>query len=175
MPNWCKNQFTIQGPQPDLEAFIVCAQGYEPMGDVRGQESKFCLDRFIPIPAEIRMAGSMSHPRTKEDEAKIERLTELYGAGNWYDWQIKNWGCKWGTNEVQITNEPGKAVFEYLTPDAPFNSHFLTVMSGIFPTLRMDLIWSESGMGVKGIMAALGGSILANETAWMEEHERGDF
>ena len=36
--------------------------------------------------------GQHQIPMTEKDK---ERFRELYGASDWYDWCVKNWGCKW--------------------------------------------------------------------------------
>jgi hypothetical protein len=36
---------------------------------------------------------------SKEEQAK---LIQEYGASDWYDWQIANWGTKWGTYSLKV-------------------------------------------------------------------------
>jgi hypothetical protein len=48
------------------------------------------LNEFIPCPAELH-----EHESPIRDEALAERFLEQYGARDWYDWQVKNWGTKW--------------------------------------------------------------------------------
>lgn len=80
MPNWCDNTLEVSHEDPKMitrlkEAFIA---------------GRLC-DEFIPIPAELRETTAPNR-----DEAKVvESLIEKYGAADWYDFCVNNWGTKW--------------------------------------------------------------------------------
>ena len=44
----------------------------------------------------------------------------LYGAINWYDWALRNWGSKWNGGKTEITDtENEQVILEFETPWAP--------------------------------------------------------
>lgn len=53
---------------------------------------------------------------TNISKAESERRMKEYGALNWYDWSINNWGTKWNAYEVRLTHyEDTKLVIEIQT------------------------------------------------------------
>ena len=90
MPNWCSNTLHIRGPKDEVENFI------ELIIDKTSRASatrKHCVFRgIIPMPEELENTDS---PSKETDERKAELMAK-YGAFNWYDWALKNWGTKWG-------------------------------------------------------------------------------
>lgn len=88
MPNWCCNTLTLTCESNDFSAFIstYCC----------GDDEHFELDKVIETPAELLNAGAPA-PAGKE----AEFLTK-YGAKDWYQWRIQNWGTKWPPRIVSI-------------------------------------------------------------------------
>ena len=84
MPNWCYNGVTITHKDP---AMID-----------RAQHSKGLLMEFLPTPDALleTMAGSYGDEEKQRalEAQQAENLRE-FGAKDWYDWNIQNWGTKW--------------------------------------------------------------------------------
>jgi len=80
MPNWCANHVTLRHADP---AMIAKA------------EEGFNKDEFfhtlVPMPEELKGTSS---PNDKPNPVLVEK----YGADNWYDWSVANWGTKWDAN-----------------------------------------------------------------------------
>lgn len=87
MPNWCNNSVTITHSDTTKMQALVAAVN----------EGKFC-DHVIPTPQDLTDTVSGSVPEGPErdaHEAQMKRNLELYGAKDWYDYQVSNWGTKW--------------------------------------------------------------------------------
>lgn len=80
MPNWCDNVLEVSAK--DKESIDRIVRAFE--------EGKLC-EEFIPIPEELKGTTAPS----REPEATQEQLIEKYGAADWYDFCVNNWGTKW--------------------------------------------------------------------------------
>jgi hypothetical protein len=76
MPNWCSNCATLTAKTPDqvdvLEKLVEAYDTNQPF-----------LNILRPMPSHIYRGNLGEAERQK------------YGANNWYDWSVDNWGCKW--------------------------------------------------------------------------------
>lgn len=79
MPNWCSNNATLRHKDPAMIARAVKAY----------QEGRL-LSEFFPCPPELH-----EYNAPNLDDARAARFLEQYGATDWYNWQVKNWGTKW--------------------------------------------------------------------------------
>ena len=79
--------------------------------------------------------GQHQIPMTEKDK---ERFRELYGVGDWYDWCVQNWGCKWNAQTTFCKTE--EVGFE--TPwEEPYNwIHHLSLK---FPNHKIWVEWEE--------------------------------
>ena len=81
--------------------------------------------------------GNRQHliPMTEKDK---ERFLELYGASDWYDWCVKNWGCKWNAQTDYCNSEE----VGFQTPwEEPYNwIHHLSLK---FPKHVITVEWEE--------------------------------
>ena len=87
MPNWCSNHVTVRGTDPAEIQRLADAFA----------EGKFC-NAVIPVPQDLTdtVSGFLgSGDEQKALEAKTAANIEKYGYGNWYDFQVANWGTKW--------------------------------------------------------------------------------
>lgn len=84
MPNWCNNGITLRHADP---AMIDRA--------VKGKDG--LLMEFIPTPQELldTVAGFLGEDQRAAHEAQQRANLEKYGAKDWYDWNVANWGTKW--------------------------------------------------------------------------------
>jgi hypothetical protein len=72
----------IRGKYDDIEHLLTT---------VKGSDTALSLKALMPLPAELQ--GTDAPFRGTPEEA--QRLKDLYGATDWYDWQVTNWGTKW--------------------------------------------------------------------------------
>ena len=130
MPNWCSNNLTITGPQVDVEAFKTKAVGHSPWEEPEGEPDTLNFHSLVPVPEEVLKAG-------------------YEPAG--HDWELANWGCKWGASDPEILDEwEGHVEYEFHTAWSP-PIEFLQKVAVQWPSLVFVLAYEEPGIGFKGI------------------------
>ena len=94
MPNYCNNNIVITGPNSVIDKIEKIAKGDK--GDL--------LQYFYPMPKELNDTVAGPEPKTKKEKLEKKRLQVEYGASNWYDWRVENWGTKWDIMEFYNIN-----------------------------------------------------------------------
>lgn len=95
MPNWCNNDVTLRHSDP---AMIDRAE--------KALKEGALLQEFLPCPQPLldTTAGSHSDPDAQADLETLEEANlHTYGAKNWYDWCVANWGTKWDVGSDGMT------------------------------------------------------------------------
>ena len=139
MPNWCSNHLQISGNKEVIQKIHKEIKG--------GKEYPKLFSLFYPIPEELNY--TVGHPPSKTDE-QIAELVKKYGATDWYDWSIKNWGCKWDARDIEI-EESGDDNFLYLIFNTPWSPpiDFYNKFAKEYK-LEMDATYTEEGMDFCG-------------------------
>jgi len=142
MPNWCNNNLTLQHEDP---AMIKRAADALDRGEF--------LQEFIPVPEQLKIvAGSVGDPVEQAKlEADTKRNQEELGYGNWYDFQVNEWGTKWdvgGDSQTDI-HPDGKMLHTYFDsawspPVAAYEK--LTAMG-----FTVGAMYYEGGMAYAGV------------------------
>ena len=164
MPNHCENTLTVTGAPGDVQAFRDFA--------MNGDEKPFDINKFVPMPDEIRQSES---PNPEPELAA--RLIKEHGAANWYDWACDNWGTKWEPYEVNLkentTQHPDQSslCYWFLTAWAPFSDDCMEKISARFPTLKLHLEYSESGMGFEGYYTLEAGRFIDSKHTEIEDKD----
>ena len=121
MPNWVINKVKFYGPDYKIK---------EIKEHVKTEDSVFDFETIIPMPEDISDSETFSEAiclackyardrgettceayekhwdkrftfnQCAERGEKIERVIQKYGASNWYDWRINNWGTKWNSHDA---------------------------------------------------------------------------
>lgn len=148
MPNWCNNTLTIRGKKEDLLAFK------KELEDNKPKDGHVCLfQTFVPPPVEMK--DTQSPNRDKKQESYF---LEKYAATDWYNWQIINWGIKWGCcgaywEEEDVTDTYHDGLFDmilhYDTPWGPGDDCLKEVFESK-DNLSFFLLYEEPGMGFQG-------------------------
>ena len=82
----------------------------------------------------------------------------------WYNWNITNWGTKWGAYECFVSEaKDGKLTASFNTAWSPLSAQFFEAMSAQLPGVEITCYYSEPGADYLGVTFAKDGS--ANE-AW---------
>jgi hypothetical protein len=85
MPNWCFNELTITGPAEDLKRFKERAAGLSPWASASERvRNVLNFHSLVPVPDDIIQTG--------------------YDPTG-YEWEIQNWGVKWGACDTQLNEE----------------------------------------------------------------------
>ena len=159
MPNHVYTRLHVSGPDADVVNFTI--KSSSSTGEL------LSFQELMPMPKQLSVVSSPVRIVTQEDYDKAVAedallpekdyrkgylpLTrqmqadylEQFGADNWYDWKIVNWGTKWGAYDVsEWTIKPFTgASITYQTAWSPATKLFLKV-SKDFPTLtfRHDFV-----------------------------------
>lgn len=91
MPNWCSNTVIVKGEYQEIQRLLET---------VEDGNTKLSLNKIITVPQELKNTTAPS----RESEEEKARLKALYGAADWYDWQVTHWGTKWDV-EATISND----------------------------------------------------------------------
>jgi len=85
MPNWCNNVLILNEDSNDSILKVL--------KDYIDENGNLVFDRIMPMPEELRGTTSPTPDDMNEDTKK--QLILKYGADNWWDWCVQNWGTKW--------------------------------------------------------------------------------
>lgn len=187
MPNWCSNTLNITGDKADRDAFVQKVQSTE------GEYA--ILASIVPMPKELE--GSVSpmpdspepHPNwanllangeiTQEwhDELVASnrhryeegiRLRELTGYTDWYNWEVANWGVKWGdSSTILCEHSEAETIFRFETPWGPPDTGMAAV-SAAFPSLRFVLGYIGEGCEFVGAALFVKGQVAEEVDASVE-------
>lgn len=135
MPNWCENTLKVLGKEKELKKFRI---------KVATKKTALSLEKLFPLPKALKDTKS---PVEKPNK----KLIKKFGADNWYDWQIKNWGTKWDIDaELLEDEECGQLRYSFSSAWAP-PIEALKNASKLYPELVFILSYDEPGMGFMGI------------------------
>lgn len=105
MPNWVTNHLYARSKKIDLKKSLA------PFMESEGSET-IDFNKIVPMPDELNGEGNLPHdPDEKTANLWAERRKK-YGASNWYDWSVKNWGTKWNAGESYFDDEKRQMVFQ---------------------------------------------------------------
>jgi Ferredoxin-like domain in Api92-like protein len=161
MPNWCTITVIIEGErEEDLSQFATT------VGD------DFDFERIIPMPEELYSTTADGHHEHRiyygesTDQDELERcraeldqdpknrakadqdkaLLEKYGAYDWYDWCLMNWGTKWSPSNVNIESNEDRITMIFDTAWS-FPEPIFQKLSEMFPSLYFRGQAVEPGIG----------------------------
>jgi hypothetical protein len=142
----------IQGDPEEMEQLVRIVE----------EDSKpFSLNSVIKMPQELKDQSS-----PVRDEVVGKSNLEKYGAKDWYDWAIKNWGTKWDV-DARIVSDitspmlPGLRTITYEFDSAwnpPLDVY--DVLAARFPNTNIYACWDESGCDFAGYRMYRKGELL---------------
>jgi hypothetical protein len=167
VPNWCENELTIVGPAEEIEACLARIS--------TGVQRPFDFRAVIPMPDEVAATKTVTWSVVDgeavlvvkpEDPEGIDaaELVRKYGAKDWYDWSLRNWGTKWNAFEVELRRVEGPLLLTFATAWTPPRPVILALAVS-FPALTFTLDFWEGGVGFCGSFVVKGGDVLLDTTA----------
>jgi hypothetical protein len=105
--------------------------------DILFNENDECtFDNFFPMPKEL---ANTTSPNKESNQDLIDK----FGADNWYDWKINNYGTKWGIyegNRIDDTN-----MFCQSAWGTPYKA-FLK-LSEVYPDVEISVQYADEDFG----------------------------
>ena len=139
MPNWCYNR---------VEVYIEDEEEVKRWKEtVESKESKFDFNKIVPMPEELE--GTVKGT----NHVPSEELKEKYGADNWYDWSINNWGVKWNVtvDEGEVDDDDDFITYTFDTAWGPPHEIFYALRKK-FPDMSISWFFDEPGMQFAGYL-----------------------
>jgi len=148
MPNLCECQLTIIGnnQKDEIKKFIKRAK----IDEV--EPSDISIEKFLPTPKELD---------DTDTETENSEFIKKYGASNWYDWRVMNWGTKWdiiGGERTSEDDEDEKIDYMFETAWSP-PIEALQSISKLYPKFVFVLKYEETLTGFIGIAKFINGKV----------------
>jgi hypothetical protein len=179
MPNWVFNTVTVSGDKHALNSFVERAGKSYTM-----KTQKLTSDGFEWTEQEVNEPLSFWNFVRPEDSI----LDEYFGnereglsleerlkhnTNHWYDWNIRNWGCKWDASDAYVqdlSDDDTSCHLEFNTPWGPPIEAF-RAMAGLYPELNFEFHYAEE-QGWGGIIEGRqGGLFVMKEWDIPQTHE----
>ena len=112
MPNWTSNNVLFVGKENQLKKLQTM---------LKSDDNDFDFNNIIPMPEELKDTVSGSESAKPEwQKLKSKELKEKFGADDWYNWSINNWGTKWNSVDTEVEQRDGTLIYRFETAwDAP--------------------------------------------------------
>ena len=138
MPNWCNNGVTLRHADPAMIDRVI-----------KGKEG--LLMEFLPTPQALVDTVAGWHGDTEKQaalEAQQAENIKLYGAKDWYDWNINNWGTKWDVSLENVERQdPNTVTAAFDSAWAPPIEAYVKLLSLGF---EIEAMYYEPGMAFVG-------------------------
>ena len=150
MPNWVSNSVRVTGSKEELQRFAEQAgKSYESFGGVREEHISFW--NFVRPEEEILEEYFGNERQGLSLEERLQ-----YKTNHWYDWNIRNWGCKWDASDVYFEDWDGELAYDFETPWS-FPYEAIRAMVAQYPTLTFTVRfleeqgWGGEAYGANGV------------------------
>ena len=183
MPNWCSTSFVFRGPEEQIKELHKKALT---------EDGFSLLQTFLPCPKELKETASTTAweeipeqwaewvadgtwTQEKYDERVAENAKlleqqksnlEKYGVKDWYEWEHKNWGVKWGDCETYM-EEPAPYAFgdlwhvggAFQTPWGTATPAWIQI-SEMFPNIMFEFEHDEEAGFFAGTELIINGEVV---------------
>ncbi len=162
MPNWVSNSVRVKGNREELQRFAKQAGGahrrkfHELTPDGLAWVDGEVSDRHLSFWNFVRPDESILDEYWGEMRQDLSLAEQLQNKTNhWYDWNIRNWGCKWDASDVYFEDWDGELAYDFDTPWG-FPLGAIEAMVAQYPTLEFGVRfleeqgWGGDAMGRNG-------------------------
>jgi hypothetical protein len=173
MPNWVSNELTVSfGDDEDMD--MTSLQRFKEKvraPDQHGEVTVLSADAILPYPEKFKEQDRLSDEAEKKYDKEMAdagwdrmskrqqnkwsedhpfvRVPDGFNSGG-HEWQIANWGCKWGFANPELVYENEEELqYSFDTAWSP-PRQLIDAMQDQFPDLIFSLDYEESGMGFAG-------------------------
>jgi len=155
MPNWVNCELEVRGDNNLVDAFME-EQRAEYEEEYTNPKTKRRQTRISV--RELDFGASVPEPKWTEQQHK-EQL--------WYEWRIKNWGCKWqpcevGSSSSDLFGGMKEGDYHFDTPWS-YPAEWLLACGKKYPHLEFILEWEEE-QGYTGIHQIQGGETVYEDS-----------
>lgn len=130
-------------------------------------QSEFDFNKIVPMPEELQHTTSPSRivpddeyeqavAKAKEDNEKnpnfglylpltqkmADEYRDKFGATNWYDWSVQNWGTKWNAYSIEVLEGGWKFDTAWSSPGS-----VIEALSKQHPEVVFQVAWADEGGG----------------------------
>jgi len=111
MPNWCENRLRIIATTDAARALLPRLEA----GFAEGEHGpNHAFEVIHPMPEALRERNA-----PEQDPEVAAKFIELFGAADWYDWSLNNWGTKWRSENLGVEREGDTLTTEFQTAWSP--------------------------------------------------------
>lgn len=146
MPNWCYNALSVDAT---TEGGKILVEAFRPKyKDDRGQLYARPMMDLYPFPPELDITARPVPDA--ELDAIYKANQEKFGASNWYDWCIKNWGTKWDCSVMDMDEDDPEDVRIYFDTAWSPPTDFFKWFAEKYPDSVFECEYEEEGIGFEG-------------------------
>ena len=108
----------------------------------------------------IKISNNKDDELFNEAKIALNNIKE-HGAKDWYDWSIRNWGCKWEPSLNHWDHWDDSMELDFETPWSP-PEPWIHAVSKKFPNLMIKVHVTEESDAYMGIITANNGQMVPN-------------
>lgn len=144
MPNHITNLVSFSGDEEQIKDIL---------DSVNTVDSDFDFNGIVRMPDALVDTVAPSRENNK-------KLIDKYGADNWYDWSVNNWGTKWNAYDVDVDREYNHVEFNtaWATPFA-----FFLKVSKKYKGVKITVKYADEDYGHNVGVYTLEGGVVVNE------------
>lgn len=142
MPNWVYNTLHVHAPDKEsLDKFI--RKVTKPIPSVEGEGMSDAIAQVITKVDNGFSFWNILRPKKKLWTEYWTRANGTEPENNWYNWNNKNWGCKWDANSQEIQRQDDTYASIYFETPWGAPEGIVYAIGKKFPDLSFTWAWEE--------------------------------